>query len=210
MRLDWTYDIGTRTAKTVINDELYYTTIDGGQTIDKYVDGELVRTFHKYGPDKKYTTKASNGWHNDELRTDSWTGEVVWLSRYHHASVGKLYSPWVNGIKNKHGELELVGTSCGGFGVTNPEELISVCRLVSPADTGEWWDWDIIATNINYNDDDTYNEGVVWRKHKTTGQIVRVGSNQCHIPTCVYPTIHGPFVVSDSDIIDKYGTRVKT
>ena len=33
MRLDWIYDILTRTAKTVINDELYYTNNDGGQTI---------------------------------------------------------------------------------------------------------------------------------------------------------------------------------
>lgn len=205
MRLNWTYNPETRTATTVIDESLSYQTSDGGQSIKKFVDGELVKTFWKYGPKNVFMTKAENGWHIPDNRRDTWTGEIVWLSKRYTDIVGKVYDKWTEGIRNREGNLIMVGEDCGGYGVTDPEEKMSVCRLAAPADYSEWWDYDPIAYSKDYNEEDTYGEGVVWRQHHVTKEIVRVGTNQGPMPNCVYPMIHGPYVVNRADIVKKRG-----
>ena len=50
MILNWKYNVETKIAYVDVVPGLRYETPDGGQTINKLVDGEIVETFHKFGP----------------------------------------------------------------------------------------------------------------------------------------------------------------
>lgn len=204
MQLHWTYDPNIRLAKTVITDNLYYTTPDGGQTIHKYVEGKLDDTFHKYVDAQKF---SEIGWTGDHSERDtSWESELIWLSDTYPDIVGILHRDWKDGFINSKGELEDVGVSRGN-GVNNPNDKISVNRLCCPANESEWWDWDIIAMTGTDVAEDCMGRGTIWRKHKESGEIIRTSNGTPPYPCCVHPVIHGPFVVDDSDITEHGGTR---
>jgi len=206
MELKWIYDPSTRISKTVITDSLYYTTDDGGQTIKKYMDGELVNTFHKYGPDHKFMTTAFEGGMHMHGHMDEWIDEVEYIAQTYPDIVGPLIRDWEKGYKNKYGQIEDVGVH-RGMGVLSADNPVSINRICQPASIQEMWDYEIIATSPNDIDEDCRGLGVRWVKHKETGQIYRMGGgNMVPYPCCAFPTIHGPWPVDESDITLHGGT----
>lgn len=202
MKLNWTYDVEKRLATTTITPELYYTTPDGGQTINKYVNNELVQTFHKYGPEHKFTAITDETGHHTQLSedfVDEWPAEVKWLSDTYPEIVGKLYPDWDKGFLNSKGEIEDVG-QLRGFGIVSPDEPISINRLCCPANEVEWWDWEVIASTDKDVAEDCMGRGTWWRRNKKTGEIVRTSMSTPPYPCCVHPVVHGPYKVDDSDI----------
>jgi hypothetical protein len=209
MELTWNYDPNTRIAKCVVDESLHYETPDGGQTISKFYNNQSVGVLYKYGDEKlRFTTKAVTGIHLDNHDyQDQWCDEILFLCESYPDIVGLLNYPWHDGYKNKNGEIEAVGVQ-RGFGVNNPNDMLSINRLCIPSKITEWWDWDIIAYKEEWASEDSYDEGVLWRKNRITGQIVRVGSGQPPMPCCVFPLIHGPWPVDESDIETNGGTRL--
>lgn len=205
MELKWVYDPSTKISRVDITDSLYYTTNDGGQTIKKYVNGENIKDFHKYGPENKFTETAPNGQHMDTLGLDEWPKEVEWLSDNYSHIVGKLYRDWDKGFLNKHGVIEDIGVT-RGQGVISPELPISINRICQPASVQEMWDYDVIAYSTIDIDEDCRGFGVKWVKHKETGQIFRMSAHVPY-PCCAFPSIHGPWPVDDSDIELHKGIR---
>lgn len=209
MKLNWKYDVENRTAKAVITDNLFYTCSDGGQTINKFVDGQQVKTFHKYGPDNKFCDiSPQTGLHLTPAETgyqDDWPHELAWLSKSFPNVVGSYFNPeYTDGFINKFGDLEDLGTK-RGMGVTDNIEKISINRMASPANEVEWWDWETIATGPDVAED-CMGRGTWWRKNKNTGEIVRTSGGTPPYPCCVHPVVHGPYVVDESDI-DKHGGK---
>jgi hypothetical protein len=210
MQLKWTYDVANRLATTTITDNLYYTTPDGGQTINKYVDGVLVKSFHKYGEENKFTHVTDDTGHHmvvDSSQVDEWPEEVEWLARNHGDVVGELYSDWDKGFLNVNGDIDDVG-KLRGFGITNPDDKISINRLCCPANEVEWWDWETIAMGPDV-DDDCMDRGTWWRRNKKTGEIVRTSGQTPPYPCCVHPVVHGPYTVDESDIEKNNGVRIR-
>lgn len=206
MELKWVYDPNTRISRTDVTNDLYYTTNDGGQTIKKFVNGEFVRDIHKYGPDKKFANAVLSGAH-DNTSVDEWTDEVVWLAETYSTIVGNLYRYWDKGFLNKHGEIEDIG-KVRGQGVVSPEIPISINRICQPASVQEMWDYDVIAHSDNDVAEDCHGTGTKWVKHKKTGQIYRMGGGLVPFPCCAFPTVHGPWLVDESDIDLHGGIRI--
>jgi hypothetical protein len=206
MELHWKYNPNTKIAKAIVNEELYYETPDGGQTINKYVNGEFVRAFHKYGEDKKFTnyevTSNHLGYKHD---LDEWNSEITWLANTYSNEVGSIHMPWTDGYINSRGVIEDVGIT-RGYGVNNTEDKQAVNRMGLSCKVQEWWGWDLIAYSTKELDN-CHGFGLVWRKNKQTNEIVRVGGGQPQVPCCVYPVIHGPWTVDDSDIELHEGVR---
>ena len=48
MNIDWQYDPATRVMHFTVGDNLRYESVDGGQNIKKYEDGEFVKLIRKY------------------------------------------------------------------------------------------------------------------------------------------------------------------
>lgn len=207
MELKWIYDPNTRISKTQITGDLYYTTNDGGQTIEKYVNNQLVDTFHKYGPNIKFNTVNIDGKYSEFINEDFWPDEVIWLSETYPEIVGKLYIDWDKGFLNRYGEIEDIG-KLRGMGVLSAEQPISINRICQPASIQELWDYDIIAYSDENIAEDCNGLGIQWIKHKVTGQIYRMGRGQVLYPCCVYPVIHGPWPVEESDIDLHNGIRL--
>ena len=104
MELHWKYNPNTRIAKAIINEELYYETPDGGQTINKYVNGEFVRAFHKYGEDQKFTSYDATSNHLGYVHSlDEWNPEITWLAKTYSKEVGTIHMPWNDGYINSRG-----------------------------------------------------------------------------------------------------------
>lgn len=199
MELKWVYDPNTKISKTQITPELYYTTNDGGQTIKKYVNNELVNTFHKYGPDFKSTDTALTGVHTTVQGLDEWIPEIHWIAENYKEIVGEFFPLWDKGFLNKNGEIEDVGVH-RGMGILSVEQPISINRIGQPATIQEQWDYDVIATSTKNLDEDCRGSGLKWLRHKETGQIYRLGGSAPLYPCCAFPTIHGPWPVDESDI----------
>ena len=191
MKLNWTYDPITKIAKTVITDQLFYTTNDGGQTILKFVNDELVSTFHKYGPDLKFSEVSLTGKHTETTHNHEWDKEVSWLSKEYPEIVGEVLPEWDKGFLSKDGSIIDVGIR-KGYGVVSPDNPISINRLCQPANEIEGWDYEQVAWSKT-NVDDECPDGVQWIRHKTTGQLYRMGVLQPMNPCCVFPKIHGPY-----------------
>lgn len=205
MELKWNYDPSTRISKTVITDNLYYTTKDGGQTIHKYVNDQLVRTLHKYGPDNKFTETGHDGLHIDVPGLDDWIDEIKWIAETYPDIVGPLLRDWENGYLNKDGNIEDVGVH-RGMGVLSAENPISINRIGQPASIQEMWDYDVIAYTEKDVAEDCRGMGTKWVKHKETGQIYRMGAGEPPFPCCAFPTVHGPWPVDENDIT-KHGGK---
>ena len=186
MKLDWNYNHTTRIARVDITATLYYETPDGGQTIKKFEDGQLTKTFHKYGEDKKYLTHNPNpDCGHDMLETiDPWPDEMKMLCATYPEIVGEeAYSAT---CLTETGETE---TRPGIVPVVSNEIHVSINRMGIPGSVQGWWDWEKISESPTIVDD-TCVHGVVLRKHKITGKIVRSGQGHPQIPCCMWPMIH--------------------
>lgn len=207
MELKWVYDPNTRISKTQITPELYYTTNDGGQTIKKYVNNELVNTFHKYGPDFKFTETAWSGTHIDNIGLDEWTDEVRWIAENYKDVVGEFLPYWDKGFLNKNGEIEDIGKT-RGMGVLSADKPISINRICQPSSVQEMWDYEEIAYTDKDVAEDCRGTGTRWMRHKETGQVVRMAKGLVPFPCCAFPTVHGPWPVDESDIDTHGGKRI--
>lgn len=185
MLLNWNYDVDTKCLKLTIDDDLYYTSMDAGKTIEKYCKQEKVAVLL----DRKKTSKGF---------VDEWSEELNWLSDNYSHIVGKLYRPWIFGYKEKDGTLKDKG-KFRGQGVVSPENPISLNRLGVPANITEWWDYDCIAYGPGI-DESSLERGLVWYKHKIDGTILRTSSSNSPYPDEIFPIIHGPYIVEINDI----------
>lgn len=201
MILNWTYNAETKIAAVDVVPGLRYETPDGGQTIDKFVDGELVDTFHKFGPEAKFTGFSNDSSHGMEAGTyrDEWPTEAAWLAVEYPEVVGPLITDWDLGFLDVNGNIRGVGEKWG-MGVVSPDNPVSVNRICVPASVQEWWGWEQIAHSTKNIDETCHELGVRWMRNIESGKIVRVGHGQPQIPCCVFPTMHGPFEVDISDI----------
>jgi hypothetical protein len=210
MILDWKYDVEARLASVDVVPGLRYETPDGGQTINKFVDGKLVDTFHKFGPDRKFKGFDLNGGAFgiplDEIK-DEWPAEVQWLAETYPDVVGPLLIGWDQGFLNSNGEIEGVG-SRRGMGVISEENPVSINRICQPASVQEWWGWETVATNVNKQLDENCHLGIEWKRNLKTGEIVRIGHSQPQVPCCVFPQTHGPYPVTADDVLDHDGEFV--
>ena len=202
MILDWKYNVETKIAAVDVVPGLRYETPDGGQTINKFVDGELVDTFHKFGPDRKFKgfdlEGGAFGLPSSEIN-DEWPSEVAWLASAYPDAVGPLISDWDMGFLHKDGEIHDVGVR-RGMGIVSPDNPVSINRICQPAWVQEWWGWEEIARTDKCLDDDCHGLGMCWMRNIETGKIVRIGVMQPQVPCCVFPSIHGPYEVDVSDI----------
>jgi hypothetical protein len=201
MILDWKYNVETKIAAVDIVPGLRYETPDGGQTINKFVDGEIVETFHKFGPENKFTGFSRDSTHGMQLGEyfDEWPDEVSWLAAEYPEAVGPLISDWDLGFLEVDGEIRDVGKR-RGMGVVSPDKPVSINRICQPAWVQEWWGWEQIARTDKCLDEACHGIGMRWMRNKETGEIVRVGNEQPQVPCCVFPTMHGPYKVDSSDI----------
>ena len=179
MKLDWKYD--TEAKNAILNLEveppLRYETPDGGQTINKFVDGILTNTFHIFGPERKFLTFNSDpdcGMEATDFDID-WPGELAWLEDTFPEQV--------------HADSENTFNRMGVDGAVQG-----------------WEDYDLIAESDENPDRLCYDQGLVWRRHKTTEKIYRCGRGQPQIPDIMYPKIYGPFEVTLDDIAEHNGT----
>ena len=83
-----------------------------------------------------------------------------------------------------------------GMGPNNREDRIMVNRMGIPASVQERWDWNIIASSEEPQENSMF--GTVWLKHITTGEIIRAGASQC-VPCHVFPTILKPVTINEDD-----------
>jgi len=195
MKLDWIYNPTTKIARVDITDALYYETPDGGQTINKFEDGQLTETFHKFGEGKKFLTYNFDPdcGHDMTKLTDNWPTEIKMLCTNYSDIVGE--ETHSNTYLTETGEFE---TRQSPVPVVSDSWRVTTNRLCIPGSVQGWWDWEKIADS-SINLDDTCKFGMTWRKHKTTGKIVRAGTNQPQIPCCMWPMIHYE-EVDESDI----------
>jgi hypothetical protein len=195
MKLDWIYNPTTKIARVDITAALYYETPDGGQTINKFEDGLLTETFHKFGEGKKFLTYNFDPdcGHDMTKLTDNWPTEIKMLCTNYSDIVGE--ETHSNTYLTETGEFE---TRQSPVPVVSDSWRVTTNRLCIPGSVQGWWDWEKIADS-SINLDDTCKFGMTWRKHKTTGKIVRAGTNQPQIPCCMWPMIHYE-EVDESDI----------
>lgn len=194
MLLNWNYDADTKHLTLTIDNDLYYTSIDAGKTIEKYFKSEKIAVLlHEKNIDGQII--------------DEWSEELKWLSDNYSHIVGKLHCPWLFGYKEKNGSIVDVG-EFRGQGVISPENPISLDRLGIPAYISEWWDYDTIAFGPGI-DDASATRGLVWYKHKINGSIIRTSASNCPYPDDVFPTIHGPYIVDFDDIKKHDGVFLK-
>lgn len=208
MELKWNWDPDAKLATAHVNESLKYTTPDGGQTINKYVDGTLVKTMHKYGSaDNKFSEPALGTGRHIEGVIDEWmTEEVPYLIQNHGKELGEYVDGSVTGYRTKDGDIEDVGTQ-RGMGVTNATDKIGVNRLFAAANITEWWDWEVIATSNKYSEEGFPYE---WKRNIKTNEIVRVSASTPPYPCCVFPQVYGPYPVTDleADLVKYEGVRV--
>lgn len=205
MQLNWNWDPVRKMATAFVTNDLQYKTPDGGQTIQKFFNGELVKTFHKYGPDKKFTEVAKTGHHTD-VTDGEWEQEIIWLSENYEKQVGTFIPSSEEGYRTKTGELVDAGKS-RGFGINNHNDKFSVNRMLAPANITEWWDWDEIAASDENPSPDCQGRGLVWRRNYKTGEVCRTSTGNPPMPCCVFPTIYGPFYIEPNELekdLEKY------
>ena len=200
MKLDWIYNPDTKIATVELptTPALKYETPDGGQTINKFEDGILVDTFHKFGPDTKFHTfNTDPGCGEPPFADDGWPAELhILANRYPH-----IVGPWNNGVTtgylDRNGDLVDVGKNSGP--IVGADQPITINRLAISGSVQGWWGWDEIAVSSKKLDATCY-FGIHWLKNQITGKIIRTGSQHPQVPCCMFPMVHGPFEVDESDI----------
>jgi hypothetical protein len=179
MKLDWKYHPGTQLAILELDVEpsLRYETPDGGQTINKFVNGELEETFHMFSSEHKfldYNEHPDCGMEQTDF-DPAWPDELAWLADTFPDLVGANST-------NQYNRMGVDGAVQG------------------------WDDYDLFAESEESPDPLCYNKGLFWWKHKETGKIYRTGRGQPQIPDIMHPKIYGPFEVTLEDVAEHNGT----
>lgn len=209
MELKWNWDAKNKMASAYVDNTLHYKTPDGGQTIHKYVNNALVKTFHKYGSDKKFTDYSPSGLHTGDGSVDEWPAEVQWLADNYSNKLGEFNPKYDEGFRERDGSLVDAG-KMRGFGVNNMSDKISVNRTLAAANITEWWDWDVVGVSPDDAAPECQGRGTIWRKNYKTGKIVRTSSGTPPFPCCCFPVIYGPWEL-ETDLqtdLDKYNGKL--
>ena len=192
MQLDWVPNYEENRLTFEI-DNLRYTTIDGGQNIDKYIDGEFDKRIRQY-PEKP------EDWVQPHMspplvpKHDEWGPELEWLTKTYPEQLGERCDSYE--YRERDGSIT-TETFVRGQGANNWDDLISVNRMGMPASVQERWDWTPIAKSLGKVENAPY--GLVWSKHKDTGEILRHGQAQ-NCPCHVFPQIYVPVLVTQEDL----------
>ena len=176
-------------------DNLRYTTVDGGQNIYKYVDGVETTRIRQFPnmPDDYVAPMQSPP---VEAPEDEWSSEMNWLTDNYPEELGEnLCTSEIRDFQQRDGSF-LTLDFMPGMGPNNREDRIMVNRMGIPASVQERWDWNIIASSTEPQENSMF--GTVWLKHITTGEIIRAGANQC-VPCHVFPTILKPVTINEDD-----------
>jgi len=206
MQLDWVVDY-SQNKLTLELDNIVYQTFDGGQNIDKYIDGEFDKRIRQY-PYKPYDWVQPHMEKPPSAEFDEWCRELDWIiETFPH--VGERHP--VLTYKEQDGSITNTQNP-RGQGANNLTDLISVNRLGQPASVQERWDWDFIATtdcfehisNTMHDKDPHINKaqaGLSWVRNKRTGVIERIGSSQ-NCPCHVFPEIYPPVEIHPDDLYE--------
>jgi len=194
MELNWVvnYDENRLTFEI---DNLRYTTVDGGQNIYKYVDGVETTRIRQFPnmPDDYVAPMQSPP---VEAPEDEWSSEMNWLTDNYPEELGEnLCTSEIRDFQQRDGSF-LTLDFMPGMGPNNREDRIMVNRMGIPASVQERWDWNIIASSEEPQENSMF--GTVWLKHITTGEIIRAGASQC-VPCHVFPTILKPVTINEDD-----------
>lgn len=168
-------------------DNLLYTTVDGGQNIDKFENGVFVKRLRQH-PTMPADWIAPSA--NPPIETpgpDEWLEELDWLLETYPEQLGKKYL--LKTYRERDGSLT-ESSHVRGHGVNNQRDLISVNRLGMLASIQERWDWDTIAYCITPQENSS--EGIEWSIHKETKELWRHGRTQncpCHVFPVIYPPV---------------------
>ena len=190
MQLDWVMDY-TENRLTFEIDNLRYTTVDGGQNIYKYVD-DVETTRIRQFPSQADDYLAPMQSPPVDSPNDEWPDELIWLVKNYPEELGEdLSRSDILDFQQRDGTFETY-TSMPGFGPNNRTDKISVNRMGIPANIQERWDWDTVAISDDAVEDSMF--GIEWIKHRTTGEIIRIGSSQC-VPCHVFPKVIKPVVI---------------
>jgi len=176
-------------------DNLRYTTVDGGQNIYKYVDGVETTRIRQFPnmPDDYVAPMQSPP---VEAPEDEWSSEMNWLTDNYPEELGEnLCTSEIREFQQRDGSF-LTLDFMPGMGPNNREDRIMVNRMGIPASVQERWDWNIIASSEEPQENSMF--GTVWLKHITTGEIIRAGASQC-VPCHVFPTILKPVTINEDD-----------
>lgn len=176
-------------------DNLLYTTVDGGQNIYKYVDGVETTRIRQFPnmPDDYVAPMQSPP---VEAPEDEWSSEMNWLTDNYPEELGEnLCTSEIREFQQRDGSF-LTLDFMPGMGPNNREDRIMVNRMGIPASVQERWDWNIIASSEEPQENSMF--GTVWLKHITTGEIIRAGASQC-VPCHVFPTILKPVTINEDD-----------
>ena len=192
MQLDWVPNYEENRLTFEI-DNLKYTTVDGGQNIDKYIDGEFDKRIRQF-PEKPADWIQPHMSPPMVPTNDEWGPEIDWLIQTYPEQLGERCDSYK--YKERDGSIT-TETFVRGQGANNWDDLISVNRIGIPASVQERWDWTVIAKS----NDKTENapQGLSWSKHNDTGEIIRHGSSQ-NCPCHVFPAIYVPVVVDEEDL----------
>ena len=203
MQLDWVPNYQENRLTFEI-DNLRYTTIDGGQNIDKYIDGEFDKRIRQF-PEKPADWLQPHMSPPLRPEHDEWGPEIDWLIQTYPEQLGERCDSYQ--YKERDGSIT-TETFIRGQGANNWDDLISVNRLGQPASVQERWDWTQIACSLT--EVDNAPNGLAWSKHNDTGEIIRHGSAQ-NCPCHVFPKIYVPVVVNEEDLeldVAKFGGRI--
>ena len=176
-------------------DNLRYTTVDGGQNIYKYVDGVETTRIRQFPnmPDDYVAPMQSPP---VEAPEDEWSSEMNWLTDNYPEELGEnLCTSEIRDFQQRDGSF-ITLDFMPGMGPNNREDRIMVNRMGIPASVQERWDWNIIASSEEPQENSMF--GTVWLKHITTGEIIRAGASQC-VPCHVFPTILKPVTINEDD-----------
>ena len=190
MQLDWVMDY-TENRLTFEIDNLRYTTVDGGQNIYKYVD-DVETTRIRQFPSQADDYLAPMQSPPVDSPNDEWPDELIWLVKNYPEELGEdLSRSDILDFQQRDGTFETYNFMPGA-GPNNRIDKISVNRMGIPANIQERWDWDTVAICDDAVEDSMF--GIEWIKHRTTGEILRIGSSQC-VPCHVFPKVIKPVVI---------------
>ena len=192
MQLDWVMDY-TENRLTFEIDNLRYTTVDGGQNIYKYVDDVETRRLRQFPhmPDDYLAPSQSPPVNAPE--DDEWPDELTQLITAYPEELGEFLP--ATEYRQQDGTLKDFGVELG-LGQNNAIDKLSVNRMGIPSNIQERWDWVQVALSDTPTENSIF--GIVWLKHKDTGEVIRAGASQC-LPCHVFPKVESPVVVDPAD-----------
>jgi len=209
MKIDWQYDPATRVMHFTVGDNLRYESVDGGQNIKKYNNGELVKTISKYPTMNGESILNMDGtriWEkvkelNIDETLDEWPVELEWLLENHSDEIGEMYTNYVDGYKTRDGLIVDQG-KWRGTGVDNLTDKISTNRIGIPASVQEWWDYEDIGRIDKAFDEPGLSNGKLYKVHTETGKIYVTGTENPPIPCCAYPITYGPIEITKEEVLE--------